>query len=125
MKNISSSLAIIILLGTAACNDGPKESQNAKDSLSGGSNQASQNSQNAMHSILGVWRLENDDATSFEIKNDAINYFDQGKEYKYDLKGDSIIIHYDDWIYRGKIKRDNNMLIITDSLNQSKYIKGN
>jgi len=53
--------------------------------------------------LVGIWTDGSSENASFEIKNDSIQYLDPFEEYKYERYGDSIIIYYSDFTYKGKI----------------------
>ena len=53
--------------------------------------------------LIGIWTDGSSENASFEIKSDSIQYLDPFEEYKYDRYGDSIVIYYSDYIYKGRI----------------------
>lgn len=66
------------------------------------------------NNLVGIWKISGDENSIFQIFDDSIYYTDQGQMFKYQIKMDSILIFYDDWIYRCKYLVLENKLIFED-----------
>lgn len=66
------------------------------------------------NNLIGIWKIPGDENSAFQIFGDSIYYTDQGQMFKYQIKADSMLIFYDDWIYRCKYRVLENKLIFED-----------
>ena len=73
--------------------------------------------------ILGVWTDGSTENATFDIGKDTIFYVDQLEGYKYFINKDSIRINYSDWTYTGKIRIEQDTLILSSEDGISKYWK--
>ncbi len=48
-------------------------------------------------SLIGLWAVVGDENVTFDIRPDSLYYPEQFKSYKYQIKGDSVRIYYDDF----------------------------
>jgi hypothetical protein len=62
--------------------------------------------------LYGFWTDGSTENVTFEIKHDSIYYVDQSEAYKYVLEDGFIKIYYPDFIFKGRVKIDNDELNI-------------
>jgi hypothetical protein len=65
--------------------------------------------------ILGAWTDDTAANAAFDIQADSIFYVDAMETYPYELEEDSIIIHFSDYDFRGKISVNKDTLVITEA----------
>lgn len=76
------------------------------------------------HEIMGIWTNGSTENATFKIEAKTIYYVDDFKDYDYKIVGDTIEIHYPDYIYRAEVLLKNDTLIMNSKeYNQAKYWK--
>lgn len=73
--------------------------------------------------LFGVWASDNKEPLTVEINKDSIYYTEHFESYKYDLKGDSILISYPDFMFSAKIYFTKDALIMESEDGQSRYYR--
>jgi hypothetical protein len=71
--------------------------------------------------MIGIWTSQGSINADFKIDEKTFYYIDDFVNYKYALNGDSIIISYSDYIYKGKIKFKGDTLILITKEIEVKY----
>jgi hypothetical protein len=65
--------------------------------------------------LIGIWSKAGDDNPAFEINQDSIFYPGHAASYPYNRNGDSVLIHYKDFIDTFKSEfRGNDTLILSN-----------
>ncbi|MFZ5551757.1 MAG: hypothetical protein ACOZCO_01475 [Bacteroidota bacterium] len=67
---------------------------------------------NFSEKVQGIWTDGNSENASFQISKDSIYYVDHFLTFKYEVKKDSIFIHYPDYFYRAGISFSGDTLIL-------------
>lgn len=65
--------------------------------------------------VIGIWTDGNSENASFQISKDSIYYVDHFLTFKYEVKGDSIYIHYPDYFYRAGITFSGDSMILKNA----------
>lgn len=73
--------------------------------------------------ILGAWTDGNSENATFYIRTDSVYYTDHFASYKYELRNDSIHIHYPGLDYAAKLSFLNDTMIFTSHSGISKFWK--
>ena len=73
--------------------------------------------------IIGIWATTDKEILTVDISKDSIFYTEHYESHKYELKNDSIYIHYFDFIYSGKPYLINDSLIFASLDGEAKYIR--
>ncbi|MBN2834187.1 MAG: hypothetical protein JXR48_04395 [Candidatus Delongbacteria bacterium] len=75
------------------------------------------------YKLIGIWGTNKENNASFKISQDSIYYPEYFKSFAYTLKKDSIIIHFDDWDYRGVFFFRNDSLIMKSDSKEASFIQ--
>ena len=70
---------------------------------------------------IGIWTDGRTAHATLVIQQDSLFYVDLLGAYKYSLEGDSVLIHYPDWVFRGKGSFGKDTLVITSGDGTAKY----
>ena len=73
--------------------------------------------------MMGWWQRADKELLTVHIKERSINYPDHRESHKYKLKGDSIFIHYLDFILAARVYVHRDTLIMISEGGESKYVK--
>ena len=74
--------------------------------------------------IMGIWTNGSTENATFKIEAKSIYYVDDFKDYDYEIVGDTIEIHYPDYIYRAEVLLKNDTLIMNSKeYAQARYWK--
>lgn len=73
--------------------------------------------------ITGIWATTDKEILTVDISKDSIFYTEHFESYKYEIKKDSIYIHYPDFIFSGRPYLINDSLVISSIDGDVKYVR--
>jgi hypothetical protein len=122
---ISMFVWIIIALGILiSCQKNSNSNLDKKTVTSELQNQSiNKNVSSEKDNLLGCWQAENDPNPTFYLRKDSIHYNEDNINRRYEIRDDSLIIFYDDYVSRGKYKIMKDTLLFKDEFQTSKFIR--